>query len=71
MEILGLAVLSIAVGFFVGVLSGMLGLGGGTVLVPVFRLGYAMDAIACTATSLFTIIPTSISGMVTHIRNRT
>ena len=71
MEILGLAVLSIAVGFFVGVLSGMLGLGGGTVLVPVFRLGYAMDAIACTATSLFTIIPTSISGMVTHIRNIT
>lgn len=71
MEILGLAVLSIAVGLFVGVLSGMLGLGGGTVLVPVFRLGYAMDAIACTATSLFTIIPTSISGMVTHIRNRT
>lgn len=71
MDVFGLAALSIVVGFFVGVLSGMLGLGGGTVLVPVFRLGYAMDAIACTATSLFTIIPTSISGMVTHIRNRT
>ncbi|MCI9628449.1 MAG: sulfite exporter TauE/SafE family protein [Eggerthellaceae bacterium] len=71
MEILGLAVLSIAVGFFVGVLSGMLGLGGGTVLVPIFKLGYAMDAIASTATSLFTIIPTSISGMITHIRNKT
>jgi len=70
-EILGLAVLSIAVGFFVGVLSGMLGLGGGTVLVPIFKLGYAMDAIASTATSLFTIIPTSISGMITHIRNKT
>lgn len=71
MDVFGLAALSIVVGFFVGVLSGMLGIGGGTVLVPIFKLGYAMDAIASTATSLFTIIPTSISGMVTHIRNRT
>lgn len=71
MDVFGLAALSIVVGFFVGVLSGMLGIGGGTVLVPIFKLGYAMDAIASTATSLFTIIPTSISGMITHIRNRT
>lgn len=71
MDVFGLAALSIVVGFFVGVLSGMLGIGGGTVLVPIFKLGYAMDAIASTATSLFTIIPTSISGMITHIRNKT
>ena len=71
MDVFGIATLSIVVGFFVGVLSGMLGIGGGTVLVPIFKLGYAMDAIASTATSLFTIIPTSISGMITHIRNKT
>ena len=71
MYVFGIATLSIVVGFFVGVLSGMLGIGGGTVLVPIFKLGYAMDAIASTATSLFTIIPTSISGMITHIRNKT
>lgn len=70
-EILGLAIVSIVVGLLVGVLSGMLGIGGGTMIVPIFKLGYAMDAIASTATSLFTIIPTSISGMITHIRNKT
>ena len=40
-------------------------------LVPAFKLGYAMDSLMCTATSLFTIIPTSISGAVSHIRNKT
>lgn len=66
-----MALASVAVGLFVGVLSGMLGIGGGTILVPVFKLGYAMESIACTATSLFTIIPTSISGAISHIRNKT
>lgn len=62
---------SICVGLAVGVFSGLLGVGGGTLLVPIFRLGFAMDAIACTATSLFTIIPTSISGAISHIREKT
>lgn len=66
-----MALASVAVGLFVGVLSGMLGIGGGTILVPVFKLGYAMESIACTATSLFTIIPTSVSGAISHIRNKT
>ena len=71
LELLLLIVGSVAVGLVVGMLSGMLGVGGGTVLVPVFKLLYGMQAIAATATSLFTIIPTSISGVVTHIRNKT
>ncbi len=71
MEILLLAAISIIVGLLVGVLSGMLGLGGGTLLVPIFKLGYALDPIMATATSLFTIIPTSVSGVVTHVRNKT
>ncbi len=71
MELLGIAVVSIIVGFVVGIFSGMLGIGGGTIFVPVFRLGYAMTSIASTATSLFTIIPTSVSGAVSHIRNKT
>lgn len=62
---------SIAVGLVVGVLSGLLGIGGGAVLIPVFKLGYAMDAIAATATSLFTIIPTSVSGLAAHVRAKT
>ena len=59
------------VGVVIGVLSGMLGIGGGTVMVPVFRLAFDMSAIASTATSLFTIIPTSISGAVSHLRHKT
>ena len=66
-----MVVASVLVGLFVGIFSGMLGIGGGTVLVPVFKLGYLLEPIACTATSLFTIIPTSASGAISHLRNRT
>ncbi|MBE6466854.1 sulfite exporter TauE/SafE family protein [Denitrobacterium detoxificans] len=63
--------ISVFVGVIVGVLSGMLGIGGGTIIVPLLRLGYGLQAIQATATSLFTIIPTSIAGVITHVRNRT
>lgn len=59
------------VGIGIGILSGLLGIGGGTVMVPVFRLLFDMSAIMSTATSLFAIIPTSISGAVSHIRHKT
>lgn len=61
----------VLVGIGIGILSGMLGIGGGTVMVPIFRLAFDMSAIMSTATSLFTIIPTSISGAVSHIRAKT
>ena len=53
-------------GVFVGVMSGLLGVGGGTIMVPIFRLAFGMSPLASTATSLFAIIPTSISGVVAH-----
>ena len=68
MEIFIIAAL---VGVGIGVLSGLLGIGGGTVMVPIFRLAFAMEPIAATATSLFTIIPTSVSGMWKHHKNKT
>lgn len=58
-------------GMFIGIMSGLLGIGGGTVMVPLFRLLFGMSAIVSTATSLFAIIPTSISGAITHVRNKT
>ena len=61
----------VIVGVVVGMLSGMLGIGGGTIMVPVFRLAFGLEPVMCTATSLFTIIPTSISGAVSHLRNKT
>ncbi len=66
------ALLAFAVtGLVVGILSGMLGIGGGTVLVPLFKLGFGMPALGATATSMFTIIPTSASGFVAHLRGKT
>lgn len=58
-------------GVFVGVMSGLLGVGGGTIIVPIFRLAFGMSPLASTATSLFAIIPTSISGVVAHARAKT
>lgn len=58
-------------GIVVGVMSGLLGIGGGTVMVPIFRLAFGMSPLMSTATSLFTIIPTSVSGAVSHVRHRT
>lgn len=64
-------VITAFIGLSIGILSGLLGVGGGTIMVPVFRLGLGLSAITSTATSLFTIIPTSISGAIQHIRNKT
>lgn len=58
-------------GIAIGLLSGLLGIGGGMVMVPMFRLAFGLEAMASTATSLFTIIPTSVSGVVSHVRNKT
>lgn len=71
MDAAALAIVTIVVGFAIGVLSGLLGIGGGTIMVPVFRLVFGLDPVVCTATSLFTIIPTSVSGAISHLRNKT
>ena len=59
------------IGVVIGIISGMLGVGGGMMMVPLFRLAYGMSAVVSTATSLFTIIPTSISGTISHLRAKT
>lgn len=67
----GTLIAAALLGVIIGVLSGLLGVGGGTIMVPMYRLAFGMSAMASTATSLFTIIPTSISGVITHVRNKT
>ena len=71
MDVLALFVLPALVGVVIGIMSGLLGIGGGTVMVPVFRLAFGMSPVMSTATSLFAIIPTSISGAASHIRHKT
>ena len=71
MDLLAVFGLPVLVGVFIGILSGLLGIGGGTIMVPVFRLAFGLSPLMSTATSLFTIIPTSISGAVSHIKGKT
>jgi uncharacterized membrane protein YfcA len=63
-------VAAIAGGLFAGVLSGLVGIGGGQVFVPLLTLGFGTSQIVAQGTSLAAIIPTAIVGGVTHIRQR-
>ena len=64
-------VVSAIIGIFIGILSGLLGIGGGTVMVPLLRVFDNYPALMATGTSLLAIIPTSVAGAITHIRNKT
>ena len=70
-EVLVHFVVPALVGVLIGVVSGLLGIGGGTVMVPIFRLAFGMSATMSTATSLFAIIPTSVSGAISHVKGKT
>lgn len=70
-EVLVHFVVPALVGVLIGVASGLLGIGGGTVMVPIFRLAFGMSATMSTATSLFAIIPTSVSGAISHVKGKT
>ncbi len=63
----GMAV-EIAVGFVVGWLAGMLGVGGGVILVPILTLLFGLPQIEAQGVSLFMIVPTSIVGAWTQLR---
>lgn len=58
-------------GLFVGVCAGLLGIGGGMLIIPLLNVVFGFDAHAASATSLFTVVPTSISGAISHLRNKT
>jgi uncharacterized membrane protein YfcA len=65
LELVGL----IAIGLGAGVLSGLLGIGGGLVMVPAMALVLGFDQHVAQGTSLLVIIPAALSGTVTHYRN--
>ena len=63
----------VATGAFAGILAGLLGVGGGIVIVPVlfflfqsFGVSPGSAMVVATATSLATIVPTSISSIRSH-----
>ncbi len=61
----GLAILG---GLAAGVLSGFIGIGGGTAFVPIMTVGFRFNQALAQGTSLAAIIPTAIVGGVTHVR---
>jgi len=58
--------LGAALSFFGGLASGLLGIGGGVLIVPIMVFAMNMPMHAATATSMFTMIFTSISGVTQH-----
>ena len=75
--LLQMLVMLLGIGAVAGVLAGLLGVGGGIVLVPAFfyafqTLGYDGPQLMqlCLATSLATIIVTSIRSVLSHNKKR-
>lgn len=64
-ELLGL----VAVGLAAGFMAGLLGVGGGIVLVPAMVLLFGYDQHVAQGTSLLVIIPSALTGSITHLRN--
>jgi uncharacterized membrane protein YfcA len=61
--------LNVIVGFLVGGLGGLLGVGGGTILVPILVLGEGYPQHLAQGVSLLMILPTGIVGAISHARH--
>ena len=59
----------LALGLVAGVLSALLGVGGGVIMVPAMVLMFGFSQHAAEGTSLLIIIPTAIVGSVRHAKN--
>ena len=63
-------VISIIVGgLMTGIASGLLGIGGGALLVPLLIYVFKLDIHHAIGTSLTIIIPTAIVGSIVHIQH--
>lgn len=60
--------LLIIFGFFIGIAAALTGVGGGIFVVPVLNLLYGFFIVNATATSLATIILTSIASTVNYVK---
>ncbi len=59
----------IAIGFITGLLSGLLGVGGGVVLVPILVILMGFSMIRAVGTSTAVIIFTSLGGIIAYTSN--
>jgi uncharacterized membrane protein YfcA len=65
-----IGILVVAVGFGVGYMAGLFGVGGGVLMVPFIVLVLDKSQHVAEGTSLAVIVPTAIAGVIVHIRNK-
>ena len=58
----------IALGLLMGVASGMLGIGGGVIAVPVFMSVFGIAPLLAKGTSLLAMVPTAIAGTIPNLK---
>lgn len=58
----------LGLGVVTGILSGLLGVGGGVIVVPAMMVFFGMGDLVAKGTSLIMMIPTSITGTVANVR---
>lgn len=66
----GNGLLLVGVGVLAGVLSGLVGVGGGVVVVPALEVVFGIGDLLARGTSLAMMIPTAISGTITNLRRK-
>jgi uncharacterized membrane protein YfcA len=60
----------VVLGLGTGVVSGLIGVGGGVIVVPVLMLGFGTSDLVAKGTSLLMMIPAAISGTFGNVRRR-
>jgi uncharacterized protein len=60
--------LAVLGGLAAGLVSGIVGVGGGTLFVPIMTTGFKFTQHLAQGTSLAAIVPTAVVGGVTHVR---
>lgn len=66
----GTALALIVIGFFVGALAGMLGIGGGLITVPIMIIIFHVPPAVAKGTALAVVIPTALSGTIQNLANK-
>ena len=56
-------------GLVSGVIGGM-GMGGGTLLIPMLALFFGADAHTCATINLLAFLPTAVIALIFHIKNK-
>ena len=59
----------ITTGFLSGIIGGM-GIGGGTILIPIMTIFLGFDQKTAQAVNLIYFIPTAITALTIHVKNR-